>query len=154
VNDPNLLDDFLDTSLDKRRRALLPWWMKICVWIFIVAGLFSLPVFVLGITKYNYEISLYGLVSNDPLSLISFFITLLFLYKGVVGYSLWMEKDWAVILAIIDALIGILICILTMFGILSDARREHSVIFRPEIVLLIIYLVKLIDIKSPWARSK
>lgn len=136
-----------------RRRSLLPLWMKIFIWIFIIIGSISVPAFVMGALGYHYESALYGYETEAPLSAIGIILLLLFLYKGVVAYSLWLERIWAVYLGIIDAIIGILICILAMVNISIFHGQSQSTGFRLEIIFLLPYLIKLIGIKGQWVHS-
>jgi hypothetical protein len=62
-------------------------------------------------------------------------------------------KNSAVVLGIIDGAVGILVCILVMLGMFSDTQGEHLLTFRPDIIFLIIYLLKLVKIKSRWEKS-
>jgi hypothetical protein len=66
-------------------------------------------------TGYSFSLSLYGFATTDPLSLVGVFIVTLFLLKGLAAVSLWLEQDWAVDFAIVDAWIGIVACVFAMF---------------------------------------
>lgn len=81
---------------------------------------------------------------------IGILLSLGFLLKGIVAYSLWFEKDWAINLAMVDAVAGILLCIIEMFGIPFLMDRPGQFVFRGEILLLIPYLIKLIMLRRKW----
>jgi hypothetical protein len=140
----NLLDEFSGEKLQPiRRRKLLPMWIKIFIWIFIVFAVATVPVSIMGFTGNNVNLSLYGLEGTDLNSTEGRLILFLFFYKGLVAFLLWFEQKVAVTLGIFDAILGILICLWVMFV-------AHSVNFRLELVLLIPYLYKLIKIRKSW----
>ena len=68
---------------------------------------------------FSTNLSLYGLETNYPFSLTGIFLILIFSFKGLVAFSLWTEKAWAIKLAIADAVIGIVVCTVMMFIIPS-----------------------------------
>jgi len=148
-----LTDDVLQLNL-KERKELLPWWVKIFSWMFIVFGAF-VPVGILfGILRDNFLLSLYGLSTNEPFSWMGLFISLLYLEKGITGFGLIFERDWAVILAIFDALLGIGVCALMLvlpFFMNRGSGFEFS--FRLELVFLIPYLLKMQSIKNEWETA-
>jgi len=120
----------------------------------MVVGVFTIPVFIFGITGFNFVMSLYGYETNEALSPVGVLLTLLFLYKGIVSYALWFEKDWAVVAGLIDAIIGIIICVMSMIGISIGSMARTPFTFRLEIILLIPYLIKLNNMKGKWHELK
>ncbi len=147
----DILSDFSEQNFKhKRRRDLLPVWIKIFIWIFIIIGGFCIPVFVLGAFGFSFQIALYGYETKDPFSLIGIILTSIYLLKGVVALSLWLEKDYAIVLGLVDAIIGILLCIFSMFGILYFSGISKEFKFRPEILILLIYFAKLLALKKIW----
>ena len=96
------------------RKKLLPLWIKIFTWIFLIFGAFVPIIFILGIIDYSAQLSLYGFETNKPFSLIGIIITLLFIIKRITAFGLLKEKYWAIKLGIVDAIIGITICTFTM----------------------------------------
>ena len=154
MNTENLLDDVIpENSNLVRRRALLPWWMKIFIWIFIVMGGASILVFIIGLSGRQVTLSLYGLETNHPISFTGILLMAVFLLKGLASYGLWAEEDWAITVGFIDAIAGILICLFVMFGLpyLYPADGFKST-FRLEILLLIPYLMKLKSIRPEWQK--
>ena len=93
--------------------------------------------------------SLYGFETNDPLTSIGLLIISLGIFKGFTAYNLWFEKDIAIKLGKIDAIIGIVICSFLMLALpfIDDAFDFD---FRLELVLLIPYLIKLNKIQEKW----
>jgi hypothetical protein len=133
------------------RRKLLPLWIKIFIWIFIVFGALGLLGCIAALFSATFEASFYGLQTNDPASPIGLFICFLFVFKGIVAAGLWTEKKWAVDIGIIDAILGIVVCSITMILPLTGSDRSFS--FRLELLLLIPYLIKLLNIKSIWKAA-
>jgi hypothetical protein len=151
----NLLDDIAsEQQTFSRRRVLIPTWIKIFIWIFLILGAFSIPVFIFGLLGGNTNLQLYGYSASDSLSAIGIALFLLFLLKGIVAYALWFEKDWAINLGLIDAAIGIVICITSMFGISFMPGHPGSFNFKLEIVFLVPYLIKLSRMDAQWRRAR
>jgi hypothetical protein len=69
----------------------------------------------------------------------------------MVAYSLWTEKNRAISLGIVDALVGIVICLYSM-AIAPFVNNQPNFIFnfRLELVALIPYLIKLRKIRPHW----
>lgn len=153
MND-NILDEQQFGSLASRRLDLLPLWIKVFIWIFLIFGTIVPVILVLGIIGINFNLSLYGLETTQPLSLIGLLITILFALKGIVAFGLWMEKEWAIKMAIIDGVVGIIVCIF-MMAILPFIFADNGVdiTFRLEILFLIPYLLKMREINSKWVEK-
>ena len=151
--EPNQTDILTENRFQlktKRRKDLLPWWIKIFIWIFLIFGAIAPLGLILGILGYKFEISLYGLETNEPISIIGISMILLFLFKGFTAYSLLQEKDWAILIGIADAVVGIALCSFSMIYPFIVAGAEAKLTFRLELLLLIPYLIKLINIKPEW----
>ena len=149
--------DLLSTDLQvniPRRRLLLPWWVKIFVWIFLVFGAIVPVAFVFALLGYKYQISLYGVDTDMPFSLTGFSLLTIFLLKGFTAFSLWMSKDWAINLGLVDAALGIAICVYVMFISPFFETNGFVLHLRLELLLLIPYLLWLRKIKSSWDESK
>jgi hypothetical protein len=135
------------------RRSLLPWWMKFFCWFFIVFGVLSTLNFALVFMSKQaiYLTSIYGL-KGDP-NLIGLVSMGVILFKVYVAYGLWFEKDWAIKYGMIDALIGIVICLLMTF--LSPFLYGGNAIkfeFRIELVFLGMYAYKLESMDIEWDK--
>ncbi len=151
MNEDTILDLDLEHQMG-RRRALLPTWIKIFVWIFMLFGLVVPIAFLFGLLGYEFTLSLYGLETMQALSIKGIIILALFAIKGVVSFGLWMEKDWGVQLALVDAIIGIIVCGFVMCVLPFLIESDHRMInIRLELVVLIPYLIKMIKIKDEWA---
>jgi hypothetical protein len=143
-----ILEDEL-SPLQKRRRDLLPIWIQIFVWIFMVLGTLAPICFFLGFMGINLNLALYGLETTNPLSILGITLMGLFAFKGMVAFGLWTEKPWAVSGAIIDGILGIVICVLVMI-VLPFISNGTSINLRLELVPLIPYVLKMRGILSEW----
>jgi hypothetical protein len=134
------------------RRKLLPWWIKLFIGIFLILGLFAPVALIWGMMGYYFKLSLYGLETNEPISLLGILLVILFGFKGLIAYTFLKEKRIAVILAIIDALIGIFICFLLMVFHLK-IKESVNVGFRLELIILIPYLFYMVRIRNKWQNA-
>jgi hypothetical protein len=152
--DHTILDsNLLRPENSKRRRSLLPWWIKTFTWIFLIFSLI-VPVGIgFGLFGLQFQISLYGFSTDTPLSFDGLFLMALFLLKGITAFGLWTEKDWAIYLGQIDAVLGIITCGFMMFIYPFTGNQPGALInIRLELILLIPFLFKLIKIKSEWDK--
>ncbi len=147
-NQPDLLTNELIQENGIPRKKMLPLWIKIFTWIFLVISAFAPIVFVLGLLGYNAQLALYGLETNEPLSSIGILITTIFIIKGITAFGLLKEKDWAIKVGIVDAIIGIIICTLVMLYPIINSDAKFSL--RLELAALFPYLIKLFKIKTQW----
>ena len=153
--------ELIDEVLGKetyRRRKLIPIWIKVFVWIFLFFGGLVPVGLILGAFGASFSISLYGLSTNEPVTILGLFISILFLIKAIVAMGLWTEKDWAVNAAMVDAILGILICVVVMFVLpftTSETKSSFTVNFnfRLELLLLIPYLVVMNRIRKDWKAA-
>ena len=147
-NENSLELEQLLTGKSVQRRRLIPFWIKIFIWIFIVVACFTPLVFVTSLIGYHPFWALYGLETSNAYSIVGLVICSLFLFKGIIAFSLWTEKNWAIKLGIIDAVIGIMMCSALMIApIFNDAI---GFTFRLELLALIPYLVWLVKVKETW----
>jgi hypothetical protein len=103
---------------------------------------------VVGLFRVNFEISLLGLTTHDPLSLTGISLILLFSFKGITAFALWTEKKWAVGVAKIDAIISIIVCCSTMAYALFTPGYSFSL--RLELIAIIPYFYKMNSIEYVW----
>lgn len=136
------------------RRALLPWWMKIFCWIFMLVGLENSLNWLL---RLSVDQPLYvNLFSNRLdvtillLSPLGFLIGTLVLFKAFVGYALWFEKDNALKLGKIDVVLST-VASLIMVGI---GLYENDISYYwLEVLLLIPYYLSLNSLEEKWKRT-
>lgn len=139
----------------KRRRTLLPVWIKFFTWMFMFFGIIAPIALIAGLLGNKLDLSLYGLETKYPTSLLGILITSLFLFKGITAFSLWLEKDMATDLAKIDSYIGIVICLFMMLIYpFFDTEEGFTINFRFEILLLYYFLKKINNIEYNWAKIK
>ena len=131
------------------RRKLLPVWIKVFCWIFMLMGLVSIGCLIFGMLGGKADLSFYGFETDEPLTLIGIFIISMMILKGFSAYALWFEKDYAIKLGKMDAVLGIIICIFSMF-VLPFIKENSNFVIRLEIALLIPYFMKLNKIKNEW----
>jgi hypothetical protein len=149
-----LLDDNLINKPFTRRREILPTWIKVFCWIFMIMGIFAPIGLLLGIFGINFQFAFYGMETNEPISIIGIILITLFLLKGISAFGLWTEKDWAIKVGLIDAIIGILVCIYIMLIYpFIDDKPGFTLSLRLELILLIPYFLKLNKIKNDWENN-
>ncbi|PBJ07337.1 hypothetical protein [Flavobacterium sp. ACN6] len=131
------------------RRKLLPWWIKTFCWIFMVLAVAAIGSLITNLFEPSVHLSLYGFSSDIAYSGTGLFIIATMLLKGVAAYSLWFEKPNAIMIAKIDAIVGIAICIASMF-IIPFTIGDGHISLRLEILLLIPYYMKVNKIEYEW----
>lgn len=141
--------DYNTSPSEKRRRDLLPNWIKFFTWMFMIFGVLTPLVFLLGILGSTFNMSLYGLQTMYVYSPLGIALLLLYVFKGIVAYSLWTERDWAVMLALIDGAIGIVICFIISF-VLPFYTDGWNI--RLELVALVPYFMTMMKISVEWQR--
>ena len=132
-----------------RRRNLLPVWIKIFLWFFLIGGTVAVIIFLSGAFLTNINLSLYGINATHPYTLTGFLVSALLIFKGVVAYGLWLEQKWAPQAAIIDAIIGIVICFI-MMAVIPFTVPNINFTIRLELIPLYYYLIKMQKIKNNW----
>lgn len=150
----NLLNNnFEEIKNRKKRRDLLPWWIKVCCWFFMFFGILSIACLILGFTDIKPALAFYGFESNEPFSLNGIIVISVGVIKGITAFSLWFAKDFAIKLGKIDAIIGIIICGISMF-VLPFLQDGFILNIRLELLLLIPFLLKLNKIQKEWDDLK
>lgn len=152
-NQPLILDSVFTENKPPRRRALLPWWIKTFAWIFMVFGALALACLIMGLFGMQMSLAFYGLETTEPLSVIGLIIIGIAVLKGGAALALWMEKAYAINLAMADAIIGIAVCGLVMIYPILASQEGFKFTFKLELVLLIPYLVKLVNLKGAWVAA-
>lgn len=136
---------------DVIRRKLLPWWIKVFCWIFMFMGVCCVGTLIASSFLDNVYLSLYGFMSSTAYSITGIFIISIMILKAYAAYSLWFEKDNAIIIAKIDAIVGIVACIASMFVIpFTTSDGDSNIVFRLEIAFLIPYYIKINKIEYAW----
>lgn len=139
-------------NVKKRRRKLLPWWIKVFCWIFMFFGLMTLICLILGFTNIKPALAFYGFETNEPFSLNGLIVISVGLLKGITAFALWFEKDFAIKIGKIDAMIGIVLSVISML-VLPFLQDGFNITIRLELALLIPFLIKLDKIQKEWEES-
>jgi hypothetical protein len=134
------------------RRTLLPTWIKVFCWIFMFLGATGILMIPTGLMGYSYDISIYGIESYGILTLSGLIGSVIMIFKGFTAYSLWFEKDNAILLGKIDAIAGIVICIAMM--VLSPILEDGNFSLRFELLFLIPYYQKMNKIEYFWHNKQ
>lgn len=135
-----------------KRRALIPLWIQVFCWLFMIMGLFAFLSFIMGLFGNSAGVEFYGLNDSSTLSLTGLTLTSVLLFKGFTAYSLWFEKDNAITLVKIDAATGIIICIAVM--IITGITQGGNFSLRFEILFLLAYFIKISNIEYSWYNKQ
>jgi hypothetical protein len=145
----NFDESYLLEFTTVRRRDLLPWWIKLFCWFFMLFGVAAIFCLVLGLLGYSASMSFYGFETQEPTSPIGLLIIATTLSNGYSAFLLWFEKDYAIGVAKANAIGGIALCVISMI-VMPFFQDGFKITFRLELVLLIIYYRKLSQIESSW----
>ncbi|RFP65653.1 hypothetical protein D0N36_08140 [Hymenobacter lapidiphilus] len=144
ISEPSIFD-----NTPARRRDLLPWWIKTFCWIFMIFGVVVLFCLGAGLMGSQAKLAFYGFETNDPLSPIGLLLIAVMSFKGYSAYLLWFEKDTAITIAKLDAIISVCMCIASIV-VLNFLQDGSEFSFRLELILLIPYYIKLGRIEDAW----
>ena len=131
------------------RKALIPLWIKIFGWLFIVMGAL-VPFLYIGSLIFGFRASytMFGLeYEGNARALMPLVISTVILINGLCAYGLLFGKDWGLTACIVFGYIGLLLTIGTM---LFEIIFNGSMMIRLELIILIPYLVKLHRLKAHW----
>lgn len=131
---------------NKERRKLLPWWVKISIWYFMVIGLFICLVPIYLYLQFSSEIVIdyYGFRSNNPVSLTGLCVIAIALLNGLTALALWLGKPWAVKLAIFQGITCALILLINWVA------KPYFTFSNLSYLLLIPYIYKMFMIRKDW----
>lgn len=152
---PEIQEDLLPKNIIAlsliERKKLLPWWIKVFSWIFLVFGVIVPVALIAVLLGYGIDLSIYGPTTTEPISLLGILIIVIFALKGMVSFGFLQQKDWAVKLGIVDAILGTAICVMLMSYSLFISEIRFSI--RLELILLTPYFMRLLKIKSVWESA-
>ncbi len=142
-----------ETSHDKSqsRKALIPRWIKIFGWLFIVMGTI-VPFTYIGSLIFGFSASytIFGLeYEGNAMALMPLIISIVMLINGLCAFGLLFGKDWGLRACIVFGYLGVALCLGTMLFELIFSSHSN-VIIRLEIIFQIPYLMKLHKIKAHW----
>lgn len=135
-----------------RRRSLLPLWVKIFCWFFMLFGLMATICLILGFLGVKPNLAFYGFETNEVFSINGLIVIAVGILKGITAFSLWFEKNYAIKLAKIDAYLGIILCVISML-VLPFLAEGTNFNFRLELALLIPFLIKMNKIQADWEKA-
>lgn len=141
------MDDFSNFEIiPTRRRSFLPWWIKGFCWLFMAIAFIAILRMILLLFDINTEFEFYGLNAKENIPINGIIVFIVFMLHGFTAYSLWFEKDYAINLGVINASIGLILC---LFSMVVSFYYGHLTV-RLEIILLTLFLFKLLKIKPKW----
>ena len=133
-----------------RRRNLLPWWIKL----FIIFHCFAIIVNISAIAFYlkglKPNLVAYGFNADNNYPYNLLVISCVLFTNFFVGMWLWFEKDSAIRFAIINSILGIGICIVSL---IIDLLNGHFA-YRLEIIFLLLFIYKLKNVQDEWSQLK
>lgn len=141
----DVLNPTLSDEIISRRKSLIPTWIKVIGWLFIIMGavlpLFHFYViFTGGIGTYM----MFGWsYQGPPLAMMAMFISALILINACCAYGLLFAKDWGLTACILFGYVGLLLAIMSMF--FADGIKIAL-----EPLVQIPYLIRLHKIKAYW----
>jgi hypothetical protein len=146
-----LTDELLDFKT-KHRRDLLPLWVKISMWFYLLTSVLLPIIIIIGLNGGRWHTNTYGISSNKPLSAGGLFTIAIHVLKTIVSIGMFRTSSWAIRLAIFDAILGIIICSLIIgYSFVNGHHRGGSNTILPlELIFLIPYLIKMNRIKVEW----
>jgi hypothetical protein len=111
--------------------------------------------FIAGLAGAKSSLSLFGLKTTNPLSVVGLFLIFTFMFFGIIALALWTERVWAVKLAKVGALYGIAFCIfMTFIYPFVDGHEGYYFSFRLELIVLVPYFNKLNHIQKEWEEDE
>jgi len=134
------------TTNIKRRKDLIPLWIKIFGWFFIVLGALATLGYCASLMfgfEASYEIFGFS-YSGNAYSLMPAFLVLAISVNGASAFGLLFHKDWGLNACLVMGYIGLF---LTLASMLLSLPGIH---IRLEPLIQIPYLIKLHKIKSQW----
>ena len=143
----------MSTDAEKLRKKLVPLWIKIFGWLFIVMGI-SLPLLPI-VTTFMHRPAAYMIFGlqyqGSPFHPMALFISAIILSLAVSAYGLLFGKPWGLNACLVTGYGGIAICLLTMaYSIFALS----TLTIRLELVLQIPYLLKLRRIRPFWLQNE
>ena len=146
------MNDTIDSSYFEKFQ--IPKWLKYFSFLFAIIGLLIPIIIILNVIDIRPQLAIYGLGSNSIFNGIGIIILLVFTIKAIVSYGILRKEKWAFKLALFDAILGIVICILK-FGLIDILKDKSNINFefRLELLILIPYLIYIARNKSNWENQ-
>jgi len=136
----------MKNNVVKRRRDFLPIWIKFFTIFFLFGGLLSSVMLIVYLFGHKPDFEIYGFNGRTNYPYSFFVVFLSFALNFIVAYNLWFEKRKAIYYAIVNAKIGIAFCLISFFIDLVNDK----IMFRIEILFLLLFIFHLKKIKENW----
>ncbi len=142
----NIIDAPEKIDLKKFRLKLIPVWIKIFCWIFLIFGAMT-PIILVAPLVYNepMDLEVLGFKANSPYETDGVIIVVFFILCGITSYGLLWAKNWGPQVGFIVGLIGLIIVIVNAFFNSFDTTPL-------ELLLQIPFINKMHKIKDPWRK--
>ncbi|WP_235299701.1 hypothetical protein [Portibacter marinus] len=129
----------------------IPAWMKFFSYLFILFGSLIPIVLAQNLMGYKTALSIYGINSDSLFNPIGAFIAFLFALKLVVGFAIIKRLKWAFNLGIVDACLGLIVCLLNLgiYDLILD-KSNININLRLEIFVLVPFLIYLLKNRLKW----
>lgn len=140
-----------DAGAAVTRKQLVPLWIKIFGWIFMVmGGVVPLLAIVAGAMGQTASYEIFGLQHRgSPLHPLALLISALFVSLAVSAYGLLFGKPWGVDACMATGFVGVALCLGTsVYSIFQGAPN-----LRLELLVQVPYLLKLRKIKPLWQSA-
>lgn len=135
-----------------RRKQLVPLWIKVFGWFFIVMGIVAPLGFIFSLlTGQPSNFSLLGLqnTGSEP-SLMAVAIVTLFVTFAISAYGLLFGRDWGIKAALVMGYIGLAISVFVIGSVFATGVYT----FRLEPLIQVPYLIKLHKIRTKWFSAQ
>jgi hypothetical protein len=142
----SIFDQFYPTSIIAlRRRALLPWWIKVFSYLYIFIS-FSLPLAtVVALSRgTGFTLAFYGIhYSTDHVDALTALLLLGLMGAGTAGYGLLWGKGWGIDIGMMTGGAGLVLSIWSLF-----LNEGFSLPLEP--FLIVPFLVALWNRRAKW----
>lgn len=132
------------------RKDLIPIWIKFFSWLFLLFGILAF----LGLLSFYfnpiYTIDIFGINQASDNLFLSLISALVLIFNGVVAYLLIAKEDKAVEIAKINALINIVICVVST---ILNLYFYKNLTFRIEIFFIWFFYAKMREIQFKWINA-
>jgi hypothetical protein len=140
---------------ERRRRALLPAWIRFFSWIFLAMSA-GVPVAFLvnAITGAPVTFSLYGLRhTGSSLDAPAIIIALLLILSGIAAYGLLWGRPWGLDAGLGVGILGVAASVISIGIALGQARRGPNFSFPLNIIFQVPFVIQLWRLQEAWEQS-
>lgn len=146
--------DETDAFMLPPRRKLLPWWIILFSWVFIIICPIDIVTRTLQYTSV--DLSMFDIAAKTEIAFKDVLSVANSIFTLVAIYGLFREKDWAIKIAILNALVSVGDTLYTTNDATAGAVSESEIavawaIYAFGLIMLAIYLTKLFRIRKDWS---